>query len=115
MGVDFIRKCAKTFRKSWDQHRVDLATRDLFTREPLCISRAVLAKDLGVGRLTPGMPVTIRVDDSGLVALNETVAVARLIRPAPSLIAAIQDGGGYASGVVGPKQGQSDVIEITIC
>ena len=33
MGADFIRKAAKTFTKSWDRHRLDLATPTLFTTE----------------------------------------------------------------------------------
>lgn len=115
MGVDFIRRVAKTFKKSWDHSRVDLATRELFTREPLCITRISVARDLGTERLTQGVRVIVRIDGDGLTAVIGTLRVARLVNPSQSLVAAIESAGGYANGVIGAREQGNDILEISIC
>ena len=48
MGLDFIRKAAKSFHKRLDQSRIDLLTPHLFTQQPSCEPRAYAATIKGV-------------------------------------------------------------------
>jgi hypothetical protein len=54
MGTEFIRKAARTFKKSWDRRRVELATANLFTQQPCAAARTAEADLVGNARLHAG-------------------------------------------------------------
>ena len=53
MGLDFVRKAAKSFKKGLDNSRVELGTPTLFTREPDSKPRAYVARTLREVELVP--------------------------------------------------------------
>ena len=91
MGVDFIRKTAPSFKKSWAQHRQELETPDLFTAEPDCITNTAPADICDLARLSEGDTVTVQlIDDSRLVALRGLDEVASFNNPPEGLISAVR-------------------------
>ena len=70
MGIDFIRRAAPTFKKSWDWQRVILATPTLFTQQPTCVPRTVAADILSGVTLQEGEIVTVQFIGSNLVGLR---------------------------------------------
>jgi hypothetical protein len=115
MGVDFIRQRAKSFRKLWDRHRLELTTKDLFSREPDCITRGAVARVLGSDRVEEGTPLLLVVQGETLVAMREMRPVAVLVRPPASLLTLIEESGGYADGRVEGPSPAANLIQITIC
>lgn len=124
MGVDFIRRTAKTFEKSWDRHRVLLSTPDLFTRQPQGTARSVAA-DLvpvsGHGRsINPGDIVTVQEaqpNDTNcrLIALSGLSVVARFVDPPPEVVDAVRESFGVARGTIERIHAISGVVEISLC
>lgn len=100
MGVDFIRERAQGFTRSWDRHRVDLATRSLFTRDPGCLPRAAIATTSTMRTILPGTVLIVRWEHGGLVAYEELTPVARFVDPPPEVISSIRECGGCAKGEV---------------
>lgn len=115
MGADLARKAAKTFEKSWDRRRVELATADLFTQQPSCAGRAAEADIVGSARLTPGDAVTVQATDVGLVAMRGLSVVARFQRPTGELVEAVRSRCGVAPGTVEQVHPLSGVVEISVC
>lgn len=113
MGLDFIRARAKTFKKSWDRHRLDLSTRTLFTRDVVYSSRAALATATDDG-LEAGTPLIVRCRGDRLIAYIELMPVAEFINPPPDLINLVREGGGCAVGTVVSVQPQR-LVEIEVC
>lgn len=115
MGAEFIRKAAKSFEKSWDRRRVELATADLFTRQPHCAARTAEADVVGNTRLRAGETVTIQATDSGLIAMRDLSVVARFNKPPAELISAVRSSCGIAKGTVEHVHLLSGVAEISLC
>lgn len=114
MGVDFIRQRAKTFRKSWDLHRLALAERNLFTQEPEQVVRTIVARLIAPGDLEVGERVLVREMDGTLEVLTGTTVRAVAISPPASLSEALRDVGGYTDAKVATVL-KSRVLEIAIC
>lgn len=115
MGVDFIRKAAPTHRKSWDRARVDLATPDLFTRQPDCSDRTVAASLLDNHQLQEGDTVIIQATGSDLIVMQGLSAVAQVINPPLDLVNAINISCGLAQGIVEHVYEISGVVNISVC
>lgn len=115
MGSDFSEKAAKSFKKSWDRARVDLATADLFTREPECVARTAEADVVGNARLTVGEILIVEAEDGGLVARKANTIVARFTNPAADLVNAVTSSCGVAKGVVHEIHSLAEVAEISLC
>lgn len=115
MGAEFIRKAARSFEKSWDRRRVELATADLFTRQPSCTSRTAEADIIGNARLQPGEAVTVQATDNGLIAMRDLSVVARFHNPSTDLVAAVRSSCGIAKGTVEQVYPLSGVAEISLC
>lgn len=60
MGLDFISKTKKSFRKGLDQSLVNLGTPDLFTREPNCQPRTYAGTVRTGTKLDLGEEVVVR-------------------------------------------------------
>lgn len=114
MGVDFIRERAKAFTRSWDRHRIELATRSLFTRDPVCVPRAALASTTTPRTISPGTIVVVRAENGGLVAYHELTPVAEFVDPPPDMALAIDKSGGCAKGEVTVVYTPT-LLEITLC
>ena len=115
MGAEFIRKAAPTFKKSWDQQRVELATADLFTQQPSCAARTAVADIVGNATLQQGDVITVQATDAGLVAMRGLNVVARFTNPQPKLTSAVRESCGVAKGTVEQIHQISGVAEISIC
>ena len=115
MGVDFIQKRAKSFSKAWDRARIELVTKSLFTEEPDCIGRALIARAVGPLPLEIGSSVIVRADNESLFAEIDLVVVARFVAPTRSAMEAVRNGGGYATGTVITNNMRSGLAEITVC
>jgi hypothetical protein len=115
MGVEFIRKSAKTFKKSWDWHRVRLATPTLFTQQPTSTARTSAA-DIATGAtLQKGEAVTVQLCDTDLVAMRDLSEVAYFVDPPPDVVSAVQESYGVASGTVEQINNIAGIVEISIC
>lgn len=115
MGADFSEKAAKSFKKSWDRARVDLATADLFTREPECAARTAEADLVGNARLAIGETLIVEVEDGSLVARKANTTVARFTNPSADLLSAVAMSCGVAKGVVCEVHSLANVAEISLC
>jgi hypothetical protein len=115
MGADFVRKAAKTFEKSWDKDRVELATANLFTQQPKCAARTSRADILGNAHLAAGDVVTVQAINGGLIAMRGLSRVARFSQPSTELIEGVNASCGVAKGTIEKVHPLSGVVEISIC
>ena len=115
MGLDFIRKSAKSFHKGLDQSRIDLATPDLFTRQPNCEPRAYAATIRGDRKLIPGEDLSVRFQDGKVVAQSGMDIVAEFDAPPAELVEALRESHGEAWGTVREVYEIADTAEITVC
>jgi hypothetical protein len=115
MGADFIERAAKSFEKSWDRARVELATADLFTQKPSGAKYTAAANIVGSAQLRVGDHLTVEPQDGGLVALRGNLEVARFPNPPAELLKAVEDSCGIAKGVVEQVHDIASVAEISLC
>ena len=115
MGLDFIRKAAKSFRKGLDQSRLDLGTPDLFTRKPDCEPRAYAATIQANRKLSPGDALGVRFQGDKIVAQRGMDIVAVFDAPPRQLFEALRESHGEAWGTVTEVYDIADTAEITVC
>jgi hypothetical protein len=115
MGADFIRKAAKTFTKSWDRHRLDLATPTLFTTEPSCVASTVAADIVDGVTLREKERLTVQTLNGQLVALRGLSTVAVINKPSAEIAAALDAACGIAQGTVEHVHTLSGVADISLC
>ena len=96
MGLDFIRQAAGTFKKAWNQGVRNLAAPDLFTVNPTCTTRSVLAELVGDSTATSKERLVLQKEGDKLVAFRETRTVAVVAEPQADLLNAVQKCGGVA-------------------
>ena len=112
MGLDFIRRAAPTFKKSWSGGASTLAQASLFTRYPECRSRSVVATIHDNSGIEAGAIYAVHVDGDALCLVRETAKVATSQTPPADLFSAIKQSGGCALGRVAqinPLSGTADV------
>lgn len=100
MGVDFLKRAAPTFQKSWNNGRTDLATPDLFTREHGARTRSVTAQCHPNSTVTPGTAVTLIKEGAALIVLEGSRTIGTIDRTPGDEIARIAAAGGVALGKV---------------
>ena len=115
MGADFIRKAAKSFTKSWDRHRLALATPTLFTIGPTCASRSVAADIIDGVALLEGERLTVQTVNGQTVALRGLSTVAVIKNPSADIAAALDAACGIAQGTVEHIHKLSGVADISLC
>ena len=115
MGLDFIRKAAKPFRKGLDKSRIDLGTPDLFTRKPDCEPRAYAVTILENRHLSPGDELAVRFEGGKIVAQRGTDIVAAFDSPPEELVEALNESYGEACGTVIEVYEIADAAEVTVC
>jgi len=112
MGLDFIRRRAKTFTKTWSRGRTDLAQPTLFTRYPECRSRSVLVDLAPNAGVSAGTRLLLCARGADLLLVRGTTQIGSASSPPPDLMAAICKAGGNALGQVArinPISGTADV------
>src|SRR5258708_11839749 len=112
MGLDFIRRAAPTFTKSWNRGANELAQPTLFTRYPECRTRTVVAQLDERAALAPGAHLAICTRASALILVHETMQVGVVEAPPADLFRAIQEAGGCALASlsrINPLSGTADV------
>jgi hypothetical protein len=115
MGIEFIRKAAKSFRRRWDEGRRELGTSDLFTQEPRQCPRT-LPFDLGSSfDVHIGEMVTVEAEGNALVARLRLVPIARADNPPTEVLRAVQESCGIAQGTVQQVHDLARVAEISLC
>jgi hypothetical protein len=115
MGLDFIRKVAKSFHKGLDQSRIDLSTPDLFTRQLNCEPRAYCATIHRGKKVHLGEELSIRLHEGEVVAQRGLDVVATVDRPPTELTNALKQSFGEACGSVREVHDMAGTAEITVC
>jgi hypothetical protein len=115
MGVDFLERAKKAFRRSWDRERVALATPDLLRREPGCAGVSVAGDIVEGVEVTPGDRLTVELAPRGLIARRGLTEVVRMPQAPPDVVEAVRQAHGAAPGTVGQVHEPAGVAEITIC
>ena len=115
MGLDFIRKAGKSFRKNLDQSLVDLGTPNLFSREPNCQPRSYVAMVGAAVKLGIGEILSVRLCDGKIVAQKGMDIVAEFETPPEELLEAIRASWGEAYGTVQDVHDMANTAEITVC
>src|ERR1043166_6885045 len=97
MGVDFIRRSAKSFEKSWDRGKKELAAPSLFKNDPAMAARTYSANLAAGANPQPGREYLVRSVNSELHLYEGSSRIGSITNSPPSLIAAVQgDGCGVA-------------------
>ncbi len=112
MGLDFIRRAARTFKKSWSKGAASLAQPTLFTKYPECRSRSVVAAIHSGAQLEPNASYAVHVDGEALRIVKEVTPIATGVTPPPDLFAAVKGAGGCALGritKINPLSGTANV------
>ncbi len=115
MGLDFIRKAARSFHKGLDRSRIELATPTLFTQEPAAAPRAYAATLRNGQTVTPGEKLGVRLDGGAVVVLRGLDPVATFDQPQPELVKALSASHGEACGVVQEVHDMARMAEIKVC
>lgn len=114
MGVDFLKRAAPTFRKSWNNGRTDLATPDLFTREQGACTRVLTADTLPSSNVTSGCTVTLITQERALIVLDGSRPAGRIDRPPGDTFARIADAGGVAIAKVCSVYPLSETFDVEL-
>lgn len=115
MGADFIQKAAKGFKRRWDRGRLQLATADLFTREPSCAARTIAGDIVGDVLFEPGERLTVELSGHGLLGRRGLTPVLRFDDPPGEILRAVQDSCGVATGRIEQVHEVARVAEVSIC
>jgi hypothetical protein len=114
MGLDFIRRAAKTFTKSWNRGVSQLAQPTLFTRYPQSRARTVVAC-LNDGVTIPeGEQLLVCVRESKLALIRGTAQIGVIDAPPNDLFREIQDAGGSAVGSIAGLHALSGTADVEI-
>ena len=113
MGIDFLKRTAKTFRRSWDRGKRELERPCLFDREVLTATRTVTVSPVQEHRrLDAGKEYIVRSLSGTEVGVYDRTALIARGTPPVEVVAAIDASGGVALGLVTayhPLSGQSDL------
>ena len=114
MGVDFLRSKAKAFTKRWDMDRLELARRNLFTRDPECAVRTVIGRTRGPVQIVEGSQLLLRAEGEKLIGLLDLVPCVDIPSPPESVMQALRNSDGYAKGVVSFAMLSDGVVEVLV-
>ena len=115
MGLDFVRKAARSFHKGLDRNRIELGTPDLFTQEPTAAPRTYAAVFRTGQTLTPGEKLGVHLEGEAVVLMRGLNPVATFDRPSTELIKALSDSHGEACGVVQQVHDMAQMAEVNVC
>ena len=116
MGVDFISKAKKAFRKGLDRSRVELGTPHLFSRDPDESPRSYSVTLRGRRRLETDDQVCVRLrGGGGVVAMDGLDVIGEFDAPPGELVEALQASEGDGCGTVVTMHETAGVAEISVC
>jgi hypothetical protein len=115
MGLDFIRRAARSFHKGLDRRRIELATPTLFTQQPTCAPRTYAANLNDGQTLTTGEKLGVRLDGERVLAMRGLDPVASINSPPAELMDALSASHGEACGIVQQVHDIANVAEISVC
>ncbi len=115
MGSDFLPRAGKTLKRSWDEGRVEAATRNLLTRDPTCAGRSVAAEIEPGVRLSAGEAVTVDIEGGTLVFRRGLTVVAWLRDPPAALIEVVTALCNIRHGTVEQVHDMANTAEINVC
>jgi hypothetical protein len=114
MGLDFLRRTAKSSSKAWDRGKVDLSIPSLFGQQPERQTRTVLADcDDGV-QVSSGEALTLHWQDQNMLVVRENTRIGEVKNPPPDIVAKIRDAGGCALGQVQTFNQLSRTVDVEI-
>ena len=93
MGVDFIKKCAKGFQKSWDRGQKELAAPNLFSRDPALAARTYCALPADGANFHQDRELILRISDNEARLYDGCSVVGTLKDNPPALVASVAEGG----------------------
>jgi hypothetical protein len=114
MGTDFILRTGKTLKRSWDEGRAAIGTRDLTTREPVCIGRAIAASIVADARVSAGDSVNAELEGDTLIFRRGLSVVARKVNPPAEVAEAVRQHCNIRPGTVDQVHDMAGMVEITI-
>jgi hypothetical protein len=100
MGLDFLRRTAKSSSKAWDRGKANLSIPSLFTHHQDKQSRTVLADYDEDVQLSSGEALTLHWQDQKMFVVRENTRVGWVENPPPDIVAKVRDVGGCALGQV---------------
>ena len=96
MGVDFAKKCAKSFQKAWDRGKRELSTPTLFSNGPSLAGRTYCAVPTNGTNLTLGREFVVRITDNAIRLYDGCSEVGIMKDNPAALITAIKENAGCA-------------------
>lgn len=115
MGLDFVRRAARSFHKGLDRMRVELGTPTLFTQEPAAAPRTYAATVRSGHTLLAGEKLGVRLEGESVIAMRGLDTVASFEKPSADLVRALSDSHGEACGVVQQVHDMARMAEINVC
>jgi hypothetical protein len=115
MGVDFIRRAARSFHKGLDRRRIELASPTLFTQQPTAAPRIYAAHLCSGQALNTGEKLGVRLDGEKVLAMRGLDQVATITSPPAELVQALSIVHGEACGVVQQVHDMARMAEISVC
>ena len=114
MGLDFLRRTAKSSRKAWNNGKSDLSNPTLFAGQPECQTRTVLADADDNSKPCTGEAVTLHMDEQGILVVREKTRIGKVGNPPPDLIDAMRNAGGCALGHIRQVHQLSGTLDVEI-
>lgn len=115
MGLDFIRKAAKSFEKGLDESLVKLGTPTLLTSEPESNPRTYVARIASGVKLVSGEELGARRLDGKIVLMRGMDLVGELQAPPNELVEALRESHNEACGTVVEVHDVADTAEVALC
>jgi hypothetical protein len=115
MGIEFVRKKAKAYRRHFDIGRRDLGIADLFSKETTSVARQLPFDLAQSAEVHVGETVTVEMEGSVLIARIRLNEVGRAENPPNEILSAVQGSCGIAKGLIEQVHGLSRVVEISLC
>jgi hypothetical protein len=114
MGLDFLRRTAKSSRKAWDHGKQELSNPTLFSGQPQCQTRTVLADADNGANPCAGEPVTLHMNEQDILVVRENTRIGRVSSPPSDLVAAMRNAGGCALGHIRQVNRLSGTVDVEI-
>jgi hypothetical protein len=114
VGVDFITKCTKTYRMSWEHGREKLVTQDLFVKHPEVPGRSFRASHLSGDGYTVGEELLLHRTGDDVAVFRGRGRVGDLRNPPPGVLGVIDDAGGAVCARVERTHARSGDADIAV-
>lgn len=93
MGLDFLRRTAKNSVKAWNRNKAELSTASLFTQQPQCRTRSLLAElDDGVS-VDGGEQLVLIVKNDDMLLVRGHERIGKVPHPPTDAFDAVRNSG----------------------